>query len=60
VPAPVISDIDVTEESAVDEFMTVGDMTDDGGVVPASDDNDDMGGDDFAVSEEETNEEEVA
>jgi len=60
VPAPTISDVDVTEESAVDEFMTVGDVTEDGSVVPTDSDDDDLGDDDFAVTEEDTNEEEIA
>ncbi|HSW66902.1 MAG TPA: DNA-directed RNA polymerase subunit beta [Bacillota bacterium] len=62
VPAPIISDIDVTEESAVDEFMSVGALTEDGGVAVADDSTDDdatddMGGDDFAVTETDTDEE---
>ncbi|HKU18481.1 MAG TPA: DNA-directed RNA polymerase subunit beta [Candidatus Saccharimonadales bacterium] len=64
VPAPIISDIDVSEE-AVGEFGTVGVLNDDGSVTAAPDDNvtssddDDIGGDDFTVTEN-TNEEEVA
>jgi DNA-directed RNA polymerase subunit beta len=60
VPAPAISDVDVTEETAVDEFMVMeGDVTDEEENIPvatvaASDDDDDLGGDDFTVDEEET------
>jgi DNA-directed RNA polymerase subunit beta len=59
VPAPSISDVDVTEEVSMDEFETVGELTEDGGVAVASDD-DDTGGDDFSVTEEELKQEEVA
>jgi DNA-directed RNA polymerase subunit beta len=51
VPEPSISDVDVTEDAAVDEFMTVGDITEDGAVVPAV--SDDMGGDDFSVTSDD-------
>jgi DNA-directed RNA polymerase subunit beta len=59
VPAPAISDVDVSDETAVDEFMVMeGEVTDEEENIPvavaASDDDDDMGGDDFSVDEEET------
>ena len=58
VPAPAISDVDVTEDAAVDEFMTMEDeVTDEEENIVAADD--DMGGDEFSV-EEANDEKEVA
>ncbi|HEV7453959.1 MAG TPA: hypothetical protein VGO07_01745, partial [Candidatus Saccharimonadales bacterium] len=60
VPAPAISDVDVSEETAVDEFMVMdGEVTDEEENIPVAvatsdDDDNDMGGDDFAVTEDET------
>ncbi|HEX7963260.1 MAG TPA: DNA-directed RNA polymerase subunit beta, partial [Candidatus Saccharimonadales bacterium] len=59
VPAPAISDVDVTEDAAVDEFMTMEDeVTDEEENIAAADD--DMGGDEFSVEEEANDEKEVA
>jgi DNA-directed RNA polymerase subunit beta len=54
VPAPLVSDVDVTEDAAVDEFMVMEDVSDDltGGAVVAADGDDDFVADD----EEETKE----
>ncbi len=43
VPAPLASDVDVTEDAAVDEFMVMDDVSSDlaATTVPATDDNDD-------------------
>jgi DNA-directed RNA polymerase subunit beta len=60
VPAPSISDVDVSEETAVDEFMVMdGEVTDEEENIPvavsATDDDDNAtGDDDFVVTEEET------
>lgn len=53
VPAPLASDVDVTEDAAVDEFMVMEDVDDDMASVTAAQDDDDI-----TVTEE--NEEEVA
>ena len=58
VPAPSVSDVDVTEEAAVDEFMVISDdVSDDAGGSSVITNDEDMGGDDFAVTEEEIKEE---
>jgi DNA-directed RNA polymerase subunit beta len=60
VPAPSVSDVDVTEEAAVDEFMVISDdINDDAGGSTVITNDDDMGGDDFAVTEEELTKEEA-
>jgi DNA-directed RNA polymerase subunit beta len=62
VPAPAISDVDVTEDAAVDEFMTLeGEVTDEEEnlvAVAANDDGDDTASDDDTAGND--NEEEVA
>ena len=60
VPAPLASDVDVTEESAVDEFMVMDDVSDAlAGPAPTTTDDD---SDDASVTpaDEDDNEEEVA
>ncbi len=59
VPAPLASDVDVTEESAVDEFMVMDDVSDDitGTTATADDDSDDAS---TTLANEDENEEEVA
>ncbi|HSW98626.1 MAG TPA: DNA-directed RNA polymerase subunit beta, partial [Candidatus Saccharimonadales bacterium] len=63
VPAPSISDVDVTEDAAVDEFMTMeGEVTDEEENIPVASsatDDDDLD-EDLEVTETDTNEEEVA
>jgi DNA-directed RNA polymerase subunit beta len=59
VPAPSISDVDVTEEATEEEneFITIGDMAEDGSIVPTASD-DDSG--DATTDDDESNNEEVA
>ncbi len=58
VPAPLASDVDVTEESAVPEFMVMDDVSDDiTGTVPTDDDSDDAS---TTPANEDETEEEVA
>jgi DNA-directed RNA polymerase subunit beta len=56
VPAPIVSDVDVTEDGAVDEFMVMEDVTD-SPVAVSDDDNDDNDDDtaDVEVEKEESN-----
>ncbi len=56
VPEPLISDIDVTEDAAVDEFMVI--ENEDGVDIDTPENDEDNGGDDVAVADE--NEEEEA
>jgi len=56
VPAPMISEVDVTDESAVDEFMVMEDVSED---VTASATTDDVSDDDTDVTDDITDEEEM-
>ncbi|HEX3568316.1 MAG TPA: DNA-directed RNA polymerase subunit beta [Candidatus Saccharimonadales bacterium] len=59
VPAPLASDVDVTEDTSVDEFMVMEDVSDDlTASVPSADDDDDVVAP--IVDDEDENEEEVA
>jgi DNA-directed RNA polymerase subunit beta len=55
VPAPLVSDIDMSEDDTIDEFMVMEDVSDDLTAITPSDDD----ADDITVTEEE-NEKEVA